>query len=415
MRVFLTANASYDPPQGGSTRSNLAWLRHLASQGHACRVIAPTPAGDAAPRDRTVDGIAIRSLPHLQREHAVVAQEIRDFAPDWVLVSSEDVAHVLLREAAHAAPERLIYLAHTPQFFPFGPESWNKDEMASAAIRRAAGVVSIGQHMAGYIHEHLGREVTVIHPPIYGHPPYRQFGRFGSGAVLMVNPCAVKGVSIFLALARLFPNVEFAALNGWGTTAHDRAALSALPNVRALDTVPDIEDVLREARCLLMPSVWYEGFGLIAMEAMLRGVPVVASNSGGLEEAKSGTGCVVPVRPVEKYERVFDDTGMPRAVVPEQDLHPWVAALETMLNDEAAYWSEAERSRSAALAFVSGLDASEFERYLQQLRPAERRSPDLAPDLAGRLAKLDPRLRASLLARMRAQSQAQGKTKEGSV
>ena len=34
--------------------------------------------------------------------------------------------------------------------------------------------------------------------------------------------------------------------------------------------MPDIEDVLREARCLLMPSLWYEGFGLIAMEAMLR-------------------------------------------------------------------------------------------------------------------------------------------------
>lgn len=414
MRVFLTANASYDPPQGGSTRSNLAWLRHLAAQGHACRVIAPTPAGDATPRDRTVDGISIRSVPHLQREHTVVTREIRAFAPDWILASSEDVAHVLLREAAHAAPERLVYLAHTPQFFPFGPESWNKDSTASDAIRRAAGVVSIGQHMAGYIREHLGRDATVIHPPIYGHPPYRQFGRFGSGTVLMVNPCAVKGISIFLALARLFPNVEFAALKGWGTTAQDRTALSALPNVRVLDTVPDIEDVLREARCLLMPSVWYEGFGLIAMEAMLRGVPVVASNSGGLEEAKRGTGCVVPVRPVEKYELVFDDTGMPHAIVPEQDLHPWAAALETMLNDEAAYWSEAARSRTAALTFVSGLDASEFERYLQQLRPAERRAPDQAPDLAGRLAKLDPRLRASLLARMRAQSQTQGKTKEGS-
>lgn len=414
MRVLLTANASYDPPHGGSTRSNLSWLRHLAAQGHACRVIAPTPAGAATARDRSVDGISIRSVPQLQREHVLVAQEIRAFAPDWVLVSSEDVAHVLLREVAHTAPERLVYLAHTPQFFPFGPESWHKDEKASAAIRRAAGVVSIGHHMAGYIGKHLGREVAVIHPPIYGHPPYRQFGRFGSGTVLMVNPCVVKGISIFLALARVFPNVDFAALTGWGTTAQDRAALSSLPNVRVLEMVPDIEDVLREARCVLMPSVWYEGFGLIAMEAMLRGVPVVASNSGGLEEAKRGTGCIVPVSPVGKYELVFDDTGMPRAVVPEQDLRPWVTALESMLNDEAAYWSEAERSRATALAFVSGLDASEFEHYLQQLHPSATHSQDLAQDLAARLAKLDPRLRASLLARVRAQSQAQDRPKEGS-
>ena len=423
MRVLLTANASYDPPHGGSTRSNLSWLRHLAAQGHACRVIAPTHAGDAAAHDRIVDGISVRSVSHLQRDHALVAQEIRAFAPDWVLVSSEDVAHVLLREAAHTAPERLVYLAHTPQFFPFGPESWNRDQTASAAIRRAAGVVAISHHVAGYIREHLGCEAAVIHPPIYGRPPYRRFGRFGSGSVLMVNPCAVKGISIFLALARVFPNIEFAALKGWGTTSQDRAALSALPNVRVLDTVPDIEDVLHEARCLLMPSVWYEGFGLIAMEAMLRGVPVVASDSGSLEEAKRGTGCVVPVRPIVKYEMVFDDTGMPRAIVPEQDLHPWVMALEKMLNDEAAYWSEAERSREAALAFVGGLNASDFERYLRQLRPAARplkdAAQDSAPNLAARLAKLDPRLRASLLARLRAQAGGLGRplghTGEGPV
>ena len=404
MRILLTANASYDPPKGGSTRGNLAWLRHLAAHGHACRVIAPTPAGDSIARERTVDGVAIRGVPNLQLQSGLVAEEIRSFAPDWVLVSSEDVAHVILRAAAHAAPGRLVYLAHTPQFFPFGPESWHRDDAATAAIRHAAGVVSIGQHMAGYIREHLGREAAVIHPPIYGRPPYRRFGRFGSGSVLMVNPCAVKGISIFLALARAFPGVEFAALKGWGTTAQDRAALSALANVRVLDTVPNIEDVLREARCLLMPSVWYEGFGLIAMEAMLRGVPVISSNSGGLVEAKRGTGCIVPVRRVEKYEMVFDDTGMPRAIVPDQDLTFWTATLGRMLNDETAYWNEAEQSRSAALAFAGKLDAMDFERYLQELLPAE--TPLAAPgsqDLSARLAKLDPRVRASLLSRIRAQ------------
>ena len=197
MRILLTSNTSCDPPRGGSTRANLAWLRHLAAQGHACRAVASTPAGDVRARAREVDGIAIRGVPQLQRHPDVLAGEIRTFAPDWVLVSSEDVAQVLVRAAAQAAPGRMVYLAHTPQFLPFGPESWNADERAAAAIRRAAGVVVIGQHMAGYVRTHLGVEPVVIHPPIYGRPPYRQFGHFGSGVALMVNPCAVKGICDF--------------------------------------------------------------------------------------------------------------------------------------------------------------------------------------------------------------------------
>lgn len=402
MRILLTSNASYDPPRGGSTRSNLAWLRHLAAQGHECVVVSPTVDG-AADRTTVVDGITVHGVKDLSFRVPVLATHIQTFQPDWVLVSSEDVSHVLLREAGTVAPGRIVYLAHTPQFYPFGPESWNRDTASTEMARNAASVVAIGHHMAGYIQEHLGRDAVVIHPPLYGQPPYNQFGRFGSGFVLMINPCAVKGISIFLDLAARFPGIEFAALNGWGTTAADRAALERLPNTRLLKNVPDIEEVLEQARLLLMPSVWYEGFGLIAMEAMLRGLPVIASNSGGLMEAKAGTGFVVPVRPVERYERTFDDTLMPKAIVPPQDLEPWAAALHTLLTNESAYWREARQSRDAGLRFVSTLDAADFERHLLSLPPAtqpigEHRRVQSTEE---KLKALDPAKRALLLARLK--------------
>jgi glycosyltransferase involved in cell wall biosynthesis len=150
-----------------------------------------------------------------------------------------------------------------------------------------------------------------------------------------------------------------------------------------------------------MPSVWYEGFGLIAMEAMLRGLPVVASDSGGLAEAKRGTGYVIPVRPVERYEPVFDETHMPRAVAPEQDIGPWEQALRTLLTDEEAYWAEAGRSREAALRFVGKLDAGGLEKLLAGLEPAgqELRGED-------KLKALDSQRRALLLARLRKKAQA---------
>ena len=98
-------------------------------------------------------------------------REILDWRPDWVLVSSEDLSHALLREAHHSAPGRVVYLAHTPQFFPFGPESWNPDPAAAALVAQSAGIVAIGHHMAGYIEHSLNRRPTVIHPPIYGARP----------------------------------------------------------------------------------------------------------------------------------------------------------------------------------------------------------------------------------------------------
>jgi glycosyltransferase involved in cell wall biosynthesis len=390
MKVLLASNASYDPPKGGSTRSNLAWLRHLAAGRHDVRVVA---AG-AVDRESVLEGVSIRGVRNFARNTAVLAEEIRSFEPEWLLVSSEDLAHVLLREAARRAPGRIVYLAHTPQWFPFGPESWNPDPEAAAIVRHAAGVAAIGEHMADYIERHAGRRPAVVHPPVYGRPPFKRFGRFGDGYVLMINPCAVKGLAIFLGLADRFPRIEFAALDGWGTTSADRRALAARPNCRLLATAPDIEDVLCHARVLLMPSLWYEGFGLIAMEAMLRGIPVIASDSGGLQEAKRGTGYVIPVRPVERYLRTFDETGMPEAVIPPQDIGPWAAALARLLEDEPEYRREAERSRARAVQFVGNLDAADFERFLESLpRPAPAAAPP-AP------APLDAARRALLAKKM---------------
>lgn len=384
MKVLLTSNASYAPPRGGSTRGNLAWLRHLASAGHAVTVVA-TGDQDAG---NQVDGVAIHSVHDLPRRSAILSARIRDLQPDWVLVSSEDLSHVLLREAGAAAPGRVVYLAHTPQFFPFGPESWNRDEKAAAVVRRACAVVAIGHHMAGYIAEHAGVPARVIHPPIYGNPPWPRFGRFEGGSVLMINPCRVKGVGIFAALAGEFPGRPFEALAGWGTTTADRRLLSPLANVRLSGTVANIDEVLARASVLLMPSIWYEGFGLIAMEAMLRGVPVIASDSGGLKEAMQGSPFVIPVRAIERYRAEFDETHMPVPEEPAQEIEPWAVALRTLLSDRRVYDEEARRARESAVRFVSALRASDLESMLAGLTP---RLSDALLELLRRRAQARPR------------------------
>ena len=368
MRILLTANASYVPPRGGATRSNLIWLDHLAGAGHECRIVSGASGPGAALRHH--ESIQVFAVEEPARRIHTLRRQIQEFRPDWVLVSSEDLGHGLLREAHHSASGRVVYLAHTPQFFPFGPASWNPDPSAARLIAESAGIVAIGHHMADYIAQSLGRTAAVIHPPIYGRGPFTHYSNFGRGRVVMINPCAVKGLSIFLRVAEHFPAQEFGVLPGWGTTAGDRRLLERLPNVRFLPHAPDIDDVLSGTSVLIMPSLWYEGFGLIVMENMLRGIPVLASDSGGLKEAKSGTRYVIPVRTIERYQPVFDELGMPKPVVPENDPAPWFAALHELLTNRAAYEAESALSRQASLQFISTLDAAAMERYLAALRPA---------------------------------------------
>jgi glycosyltransferase involved in cell wall biosynthesis len=395
MRLLLAATASYAPPRGGATRSNLAWLNALARAGHECRVVCGA-AGPGAEMPRH-ESVVVLPIEEPARRVQELRREIDAMRPDWVLVSSEDLGHGLLREAHHAAPGRVVYLAHTPQFFPFGPASWNPERRAAELAAQSAGIVAIGRHMADYIERELGRPAAVIHPPIYGAGPFRDLSCFDRGLITMLNPCAVKGLSIFLELAERLPALEFGVVPGWGTTAEDRAALMRLANVRVLPNARDIEELLAQTRILLMPSLWYEGFGLIAMEAMLRGIPVVASDSGGLKEAKRGTGYVIPVRTIERFHPVFDEHAMPKPVVPANDAAPWAEAIQTLVGDRAAYERESLASREAAGAFVGALASDAMERYLSDLHPLSA----AVPAEHATVESLSPEKRALLLQRLK--------------
>lgn len=103
-----------------------------------------------------------------------------------------------------------------------------------------------------------------------------------------------KGIAVLAQAARLAPQVQIDVI-GDGPCA---AMLEGIPNVQMLGrrSGEEVRRAMTVARFLVAPSVCYETFGMVIVEAYEAGLPVIASNIGALGEiVRDGvTGLCVP-------------------------------------------------------------------------------------------------------------------------
>ncbi len=419
MRILLAQNSLYYPAHGGGDKSNRLLMEALAARGHECSAVARISVfGDP---ERYLYDLAERGIPSPRVENGVVSFRARgslrhvvttgnfralftswieEFRPDVILASTDDPAQLLLEAALRAETARVIYLVRATLAVPFGPDCAFPSEAKTERIRAADAVVCVSQYVADYVRQWAG--IPAVHVPISllesEEAPLAAANP--EGFVTMVNPCAVKGISIFLALADAFPGLPFAAVPTWGTTEKDRADLAARPNVTLLPPVDRIDDLLSRTRVLVVPSLWAEARSRIILEAMLRGVPVMACDVGGIPEAKMSVPYLLPVHPIAHYQTQLDAQMVPIAEVPPQDHAPWLRAIKRLTTERTQYLEIKQPSRAAEQEYQAHLSVEPFERILETTkrhdRPDERRQrPGLSEDkrklLALRLRKRAPK------------------------
>jgi surfactin synthase thioesterase subunit/glycosyltransferase involved in cell wall biosynthesis len=406
MRILLAHNSLYYPSLGGGDKSNRLLMEALAARGHHIRVVTRIerfgPEGhrallnDLQTRSIAPDtsdpnalkflhnGVEVRALTLNPQLRAYFNSQIAEFDPDVILTSTDDPGQLLFDLALRAPRARVVYLVRATIAVPFGPDSSMASAARTDALRRADGVVGVSEYVARYVREFAG--IDAIHVPISLLEPgeFPHLGRFDNPYVSMVNPCAVKGIAVFLALAERMAKVQFAAVPVWGTNADDMEALRRLPNVTLLPPVEQIDKLLEQTRIMLVPSLWAEARSRMVPEAMLRGVPVLASNIGGLPEAKLGVDYLLPVNPITGYKPAVDEHMVPIAEVPPQDVEPWQVALERLVTDREHYEQLSLQSRRAALNYIENLNVEPFEAYLESLirKPQRERAPKSAGELS---------------------------------
>ena len=310
-------------------------------------------------------GVKVYAIPHEVNFEKSLYYVIGQWKPDCVLIG-EDPTYLSLAVARETAVKRIVVLALSQATLPFGPEAFYPDPNLASLFKPPVEIVTMSRYVSEYV-QHWGQLATVRLPKFlqkHRHAP--DLGHYDNPFIMFINASKIKGLPIVAQLAEQFPQARFGAVRGWATTSQDVSELNRHDNMTVLQPNEDVDKIYSQSKILLVPSLWGEAFGMVAFEAMIRGIPVLASNIGGLPEAKLNMDYLLPVNPVSGYTKTLDDRLLPEPIIPEQNIEPWSEALRRLLHDREHYDQLSMESRSVALAYLEGLDESHWMDYLEK-------------------------------------------------
>jgi hypothetical protein len=233
----------------------------------------------------------------------------------------------------------------------------------------------------------LGLDCTPLPPPLSW--PLVRCDRVEGRFVTFVNPEPNKGVYPFariaLELARRRPDIPLLVVQGRGDIGWLRTAgldFDALGNLHYLATTPDPRDFYRVTRVLLVPSLWQEAFGRVAAEAMVNGIPVLASRRAGLPEVLDRAGFLFDIP--EGY------TPESRTLPTAEEMAPWVETILRLWDDDAFYAAECRRSVEAAEAWRPEELGRRYESFFARVAGITIPRPDVPPAADTAVSEMQP-------------------------
>jgi phosphatidylinositol alpha-mannosyltransferase len=316
VRIVLACPYAWDAP--GGVQVHVAQLASsLQERGHEVLVLAPTTgaASPTSPRPETpvrFVGRAVR-VPYQgtvapicfsARSARLIGSSLRSFVPDLVHAHEPFApSTAMLATLRSRSPVVATFHAFTERSALYSAASFFlRPVWAKLRVR-----IAVSEAAARFVGSRFPDGLRVIPngcdvdrfanaTPVGGLPPGRRMLWVGRLDEQKGFPVAVRA---FETLATEFPDMTFLVVG----EGRDRAAVSALPagtrsRVVMVGSVPhdDLPPYVAGADVFVAPALGQESFGMVLVEAMAAGVPVVASDIAGYREVvrKDVDGLLVP-------------------------------------------------------------------------------------------------------------------------